>query len=448
MSQAKIKSGMKRVEMLSNINQKELRSTVTSFSMVFILMASYFVLRPVRDAMASDWTDTEVSFLWNLQFFVSIAIVSLYGLLVSRVRFKLVVPLVYSTFAASFIAFYFLTPLFANPTFAEKAFYIWVSAFSLFHLSVFWSLMSDTFSKEQGKRLFAVIAAGGSAGALVGPLIPALFVEYLGLDTLMLVAACGLTMVVPLVFYLNYLKTRDLGNLTNGEFAKRDALGGQWWRGFSDFFRNRYLLSIGAFILLYVFIGSFVYFEQKNLLAEYSRPERTQILATINWIVNSLTFFMAFFLTSHIVTKLGMPATLSIMPILLVIGMMALAIAPLMVIVMAVQVARRAGNYAVTRPAREMLFSQVTQEQRFKSKPVIDIVVYRGGDAVSGTLFAFLSEGLGLGLALIALVGAAISAAWSAIALFLGRQFEHGEPSSNPLKAVNQSTIKPINLRT
>jgi AAA family ATP:ADP antiporter len=197
--------------------------------------------------------------------------------------------------------------------------------------------------------------------------------------------------------------------------------------------------------LLYVFIGSFVYFEQKNLLAEYSRPERAKILASIDWVVNSLTFVMAFFVTSRIVTKLGMPITLALMRILLVVGMLALALAPLIVIVMAVQVTRRAGNYAVTRPAREMLFSQVTQEQRFKSKPVIDIVVYRGGDAVSGTLFAFLFEGLGLGLALIALIGAGISTLWSAVAIFLGRRYECDDPKPasprNQPQAQSNSTV-------
>jgi AAA family ATP:ADP antiporter len=158
---------------------------------------------------------------------------------------------------------------------------------------------------------------------------------------------------------------------------------------------------------------------------------------------------MAFFVTSRIVTKLGMPLTLALMPILLVIGMLALAFAPLIVIVMAVQVTRRAGNYAVTRPAREMLFSQVTQEQRFKSKPVIDSVVYRGGDAVSGTLFAFLSEGLGLGLALIALIGAGISAAWSALAIFLGRHYERGGAKREPQKTQQQSTANStVNLST
>ncbi len=434
--------------MLSTIKPHEFRATLTAFTMVFILMASYFVLRPVRDAMASDWSDSEVSFLWNLQFFVSIAIVSLYGLMVSRVRFKSVVPLMYSIFALSFIGFYFLTPMFANPSFVEKAFYIWVSAFSLFHLSVFWSLMSDTFNKEQGKRLFAIIASGGSAGALVGPIIPALFAEHLGLDALMLVAACGLCFVVPLTLYLNHLKQHDLGNSSTGQGVNQAAIGGRWWSGFRDFVSNRYLLCIGVFILLYVFIGSFVYFEQKNLLAEFSRPQRAQILATIDWVVNSLTFFTAFFVTSRIVTRLGMPVTLALMPVLLVIGMAALAFAPLIVILMAVQVTRRTGNYAVTRPAREMLFSQVNQEQRFKSKPVIDIVVYRGGDAISGSVFAFLSEGLGLGLALIALIGAGISTIWAYVGVFLGRQYEHGDLNNSLLNNPNKSTIKPINLRT
>jgi len=266
------------IEMISTIKPPEVRATLTAFVIVFLLMASYFVLRPVRDAMASDWTDSEVSFLWNLQFFVSAAIVSLYGLLVSNIRFKAVVPLVYFIFAFSFVMFYLLTPLFSNPTLVEKAFYIWVGAFSLFHLSVFWSLISDTFSKEQGRRLFAIIGAGASAGAIVGPLVPALFAEHLGLDLLMLVAACGVCLVVPLVVYLAHLKKHDLGHSTDhssGACLNRHApLGGRWWSGFSEFLKNPYLLCIGLFILLYVFIGSFIYFEQKNLLAEFTRPER------------------------------------------------------------------------------------------------------------------------------------------------------------------------------
>lgn len=429
-------------ELTSNIKAHELRATVVSFLMVFLLMASYFVLRPVRDAMASDWSDAEVSLLWNLQFFISAGIVAAYGFMVTHVRFSAVVPLVYGIFATSFVAFYFLTPLFVQPAVIEKTFYLWVGAFSLFHLSVFWSLMSDTFSKEQGKRLFAAIAAGASAGAIVGPIIPTFFADRLGLEALMLIAACGLSLVVPLVIALYYLKRTDLGNHDVHADVSQNSLGGDWWGGFRNVISNRYLFGIALFILLYVFINSFVYFEQKNLLAEFTRPERARILGSIDWIVNTLTFVMAFFVTGRVVTKLGMPVTLMLLPVLVCFGMLALAIMPMMVVIQALQVSRRAGNYAVTRPAREMLFSQVTKEERFKAKPVVDIVVYRGGDAVSGSLFALLSEGLGLGLAAIAIIGAGISALWAAVALRLGRQYEKTNGVAE--KPIHLSNIKQL----
>jgi len=438
------------LEMTSNIRSNELRATVVSFAIVFILMASYFVLRPVRDAMASDWSDTEVSMLWNLQFFISAGIVALYGWVISRVRFKSIVPSVYAIFALSFLCFYFITPLFAEKGFIEKVFYLWVGAFSLFHLSIFWSLMATTFSKEQSKRLFAVIASGASAGAIIGPVIPAFFATRLGLEALMLIAASGLLLVVPLVLCLYRLQDIDLANEKSKSAPKISSLGGDWWSGFMSVVSNRYLLGIALFILLYVFIGSFVYFEQKNLLAEYSRSERAQILGTVDWVVNTLTFVMALFVTSRIVTKFGMPTTLMLLPVLLIVGMLALAFAPMIVIVMAVQVARRTGNYAVTRPAREMLFTQVSEEERFKSKPVIDVVVYRGGDAVSGMLFALLSDGLSLGLAAIAFVGAGISAVWATVAYRLGHSYERAGQNSSHLSVtlISETTIPVVSATT
>jgi AAA family ATP:ADP antiporter len=395
--------------------------------------------------MASDWSDTEVSLLWNLQFFISAGIVSAYGFCISRIRFQAVVPFVYDVFALSFFSFYLAVPLFADPTLTEKVFYVWVSTFSLFHVSVFWSFISDTFTKQQSKRLFSVIAAGGSLGAIVGPAIPALLAPKLGLESLMLIASMGLLFVIPLVFYIYHLKKTVLGNgELNSEMnagLARAKLGGAWWSGFKDVLANRHLLGIATFILLYVFISSFVYFEQKNLLAEYSRPERAQILGSIDWIVNSLTFFLAFFVTSRLVEKLRMPATLALVPALMVFGMLMLAIAPLIVVVLGIQVARRTGNYAITRPAREMLFTQVSAEQRFKAKPVIDVVVYRGGDAVSGTLFALLSEGLGLGLLAISVVGAGIAALWAALGIRLGRNYE-GQSHAN--FSTPESNTKPM----
>lgn len=408
----------------SQVEPHEFKATLASFAMVFILMACYFILRPVRDAMASDWSDSEVSMLWNLQFFISVAIISLYGFIVSRIKFNNVVPIVYSGFSVSFITFYLVMQGLPDPVFIEKSFYIWVSAFSLFNLSVFWSFMSDTFNKEQGKRLFAIIGVGASLGAIVGPMVPALFAKQLGVDNLMLVAAIGLLFVIPIVLYIYRLKTQQLNNIDVTVDLSQHKLGTAWWSGFKSVITNPYLLGIGAFILFYVFIGSFVYFEQKNILAEYTRTQRIEILSSMDGIVNLLTFFIAFFITGRVVTKFGMSITLALMPLLLFFGMLVLAFAPMVVVILAIQVVRRVGNYAVTRPAREMLFTQVTADERFKAKPVIDVVVYRGGDAVSGTLFAVLTESFGFALAAVSLVGAVIASAWAWLAIKLGNQYE------------------------
>lgn len=409
---------------LSQIEANELKATFASTLFIFILMASYYVLRPVRDAMASDWTDTEVSFLWNINFFVSAAIVSVYGFAVSRTKLRNVIPSMYGFFASSFVAFYLGISFVSDRVLIDKAFYLWVSVFALFNVSVFWTFMSDTFNKEQAKRLFAIIAAGASAGALVGPAIPALFAGVLGTDTLMLVASVSLMLVIPLVFYLYHLKGTELGNSDLAADTSKAVIGGNWWQGFKSFFTNPYLLGIGVFILLYVFIGSFVYFEQKNMLVDYSRAERTQILGSIDWLVNIVTFGMAFFVTGRIVSKVGMPVALALMPVLVGIGLLILAFAPVLTVLLGLQIFRRGGNYGLTRPSREMLYTKVTREERFKAKPVIDIVVYRGGDAVSGTLFAFLTDGIGLGLAAVAIVGAAIAAAWAGAGAWLGKQFD------------------------
>jgi AAA family ATP:ADP antiporter len=415
----------KVARILSEVEPNELKATLTSTLLIFILMASHYVLRPVRDAMASDWTDSEVSLLWYINFFVSASIVSIYGFAVSRARLRNVVPALYGFFAITFVAFYAGVSLISDRVLLDKAFYLWVSVFALFHVSAFWTLMADTFNKRQSKRLFGIIAAGASAGALVGPAIPTLFANVLGTDTLMLIASVGLLLVVPLVFYMYHLKQAELGNAGVQAETNEGRVGGNWWRGFHAFVTNPYLLGIGAFILLYVTISSFVYFEQKNLLVDFSRAERTRILGGIDWLVNVLTFGLAFFVTGRIVGRIGMPQALVFMPVLICIGMLILAFAPLLTIVLALQVLRRGGNYGLTRPAREMLFTNVTREERFKAKPIVDILVYRGGDAVSSSGVVLLTEGLGLGLAALALVGSGIAAAWGWIGLRLGRVFDN-----------------------
>ena len=415
---------------ISKIEASEAKAVLCSFLFVVVLMSAYYILRPVRDAMASDWTDAEVSWLWTLNFFISTAVVAVYGIAVSRFRFRLLVPAMYAIFALTFVVFYLLASTAADRTLVDKSFYVWVSVFSLFHISVFWSFMSDLFSKEQAGRLFSIIAAGASVGGLVGPSIPSFFSASLGTDNLMLIASLMLLIPIPIIFYLQSLKVSELDNKEPELQAPRGAIGGNPFAGFKMFFSNPYLLAIGLFIFLYTGISSFVYFELKNLLSALSRPERTAVWAQMDLAVNILSIATGLFATSRIVGKFGMPTTIALVPVMICVGLLILAVSPFLGAVVALQVIRRAGNYAVTRPAREMLFTRVDRETRFKAKPVIDIVAYRGGDMLMAWLFTGLTQGLGLGLAAVALVGAGIAALWSLVGIYLGRWFEQGEGES------------------
>ena len=419
------------LKLVAKIEAQEVKAVASSFLLVVVLMSAYYILRPVRDAMASDWTDAEVSWLWTLNFFISTAVVAVYGMAVSRFRFRYLVPAMYGIFALTFVIFYVLAYTSADRTIIDKSFYVWVSVFSLFHISVFWSFMSDLFNKEQAGRLFSIIAAGASVGGLIGPSIPSFFSASMGTDNLMLLASVMLLIPIPIIFYLQSLKSTELHNQDLELTPPSEPIGGNPFAGFKMFFSNPYLLAIGLFIFLYTGISSFVYFELKNLLSELSRVERTAIWAQMDLAVNTLSIATGLFATSRIVGKFGMPVTIALVPILICVGLLVLAISPFLGAVIGLQIIRRAGNYAVTRPAREMLFTRVDRETRFKAKPVIDIVAYRGGDMLMAWLFTGLTQGLGLGLAAVAMVGAGIAALWSIVGIYLGRWFQQDDTESS-----------------
>ena len=425
------------------IESHETRAVVTSFFTGFTVMAAYFILRPVRDSMASDWTDSEISQLWTIQFFLSLALVMVYGFACTRIRFRLLVPAVYSFYAVTFALFYFGARFVDDAVLLDKSFYVWVSLFSLFHLSVFWSFMADTFNSEQSKRVFAFIGAGVSAGAAAAPLVVAVVVDYIGNDTLMLLAAGILLLSIPMVLFLQHLKIVDLRNESVHANLAAAKMGGTWWAGFWDFFRSPYLLTIGLFILLYTAIQAFLYFEQTELLRIYEeREQRTTILALRDAVVNILTFGLGLFVTSRIVRRLGMPATLALLPAFAAAGLIILAMAPLLPVFLAIDIARRAGEYGITRPAREILFTSVDRETRFKTKPIVDVAVYRGGDAWWGGFFSRLSEGVGLSYTVMLAIGAGFAVIWTASAVYLGRAFNRreqaGEPAAAPAAAERQ----------
>jgi ATP:ADP antiporter, AAA family len=416
---------------LSKIEPNEIKATFVSFAFVFILMSSYYILKPVRDAMASDWSDAEVATLWSINFVLTFIVTFLYGAALSVARLKVVVPGVYAFFALTFIVFALGNGQIANPLLIDKAFYVWVSLFALFHVSVFWSFMADLYNKEQAKRLFGFIATGASVGGLVGPALAIVLAEYVSNNTLVIIAALMLVLVMPLIPYLEKLKATALGNATLEGNAAQKAIGGNPFAGFTTFIKSPFLLGIGLFLLLYTSMGSFIYFELKNLLEVYDRATRTQIQSSINLAVNVFTIITAVVATSRITTRFGLSVTLALIPVVMAGGLVALAILPVVWLVIVLRVTLNAGNYAITRPAREMLFTLVDREVRYKTKPVIDTVVYRGGDTLNSWSFAGLTEGLGLGMSSVAIIGALIAAIWALVGFLLGRVYNRDKPSES-----------------
>ena len=416
------------------IEPGELRATLLSFFFMLTLMASYYLLRPIRDAMSSNWSDAELSTLFSATFLFSILAVMLYGAACSRVRFSRLVPGVYGLFALSFLGFFLAVGAIDDAEWARKSFYVWISVFSLFHVSVFWSYMADIFSRDQAPRLFGFIAAGASIGAILGPAIAVTMVGAIGTSNLLLISASLL--VIPILVISSLEKERKNPNSSlDGQQDQQQTIGGNPFAGFSLFLKNPYLLAIGCFILLYTALSTFVYFELKNLLAGVEEVNRIKIWAGMDLAVNVLAIGTAMFGTSRLTTRFGLTTTLVLVPVLIVIGLLVVAIAPMIGVVVGLQVIRRAGNYAITRPGREMLFTIVNRETRFKAKSVIDIVVYRGGDAATAWAFTGLTQGLGLGLGAVAAVGAVLAVLWSFLALFLGRSYaknkaEQDEPGN------------------
>ena len=414
----------KFINLSTRIKPNEIRATLLSFSFVFLLMTAYFILRPVRDAMSSDWTDTELSWLWTSTFFFSFIAVSLYGEIISRIKFNYVVPGVYVFFSISFFAFNFLSLILIDPGIINKIFYVWLSVFSLFHVSVFWSFISNIFSKEQAPRLFGFIASGASIGAILGPSVPILFANQVGTMNLLIIAGIILLIPVPLISWLEKIQFSELKNHKVNLDETKNTIKKDFLSGFSSLIKNPYLISISLFILFYVVMNTFIYFELRKLLIDFDRDARTQIWASIDLIVNVLAIVTAIFLTGRITTRFGMPTTLALIPVLMVLGWLVVAISPILLFLIGLQIIRRAGNYAITKPGREMLFTLVDNEARYKVKPVIDIVVYRGGDMLTAWFYTFLTATLGLGLSGVSIIAAAVASLWALTGLYLGKRYK------------------------
>ena len=410
----------------TKIEANEVKAVLVSFSFIFTILASYYIIRPVRDAMASDWTDVELSTIWTLTFLISFLVVSIYGYVCSKVKFKNLVPGVYGFFAATFYLLYFFTNAFPDLNLINQMFYVWVSVFSLLNISVFWSFMADTYKQEQSRRLFGFIASGSSLGAIFGPAVSFFLAEKVGSNELILISATMLLVPIFIVLYLQKIKETELANTSAAEYNEQ-AIGSGILAGFKEFALKPILLGIGLFIFIYTGISTFVYFEIKNILIDVDPDSRTQIWAGIDLAVNVLAVITGMFGTSRLATKFGLKVTLPLVPIIIAGLLFLLALSPILWAVVGLQIIRRAGEYSITKPAREMLFTLVDRESRFKAKSVIDVVIYRGGDIFWAWSFTGLTQVMGLGLGGIAIVGGFIATLWSYVALRLGRTFDRSQ---------------------
>jgi AAA family ATP:ADP antiporter len=396
----------------------ELPAALWSFGYFFCLLASYYVLRPVREEIGAAAGVERLPWLFTGTFLAMTAAVPVFGALAARYPRRTLLPIVYGFFIACILGLFALLRGGLAPRWAPAAFFIWLSVFNLFVVSVFWSFMADLWREEQARRVFGFIAAGGSAGALAGPAVTALLASRIGPINLLPIAALVLAGALLCVGRL-----RRWALVRRARDDDEAALGGGALAGVSRVLRSPYLLAVCGFALLTTALATFVYFEQAQIVrAHVSDPgRRTALFATIDLAVNVLTIATQVFLTSRVVARLGVGRALALLPALSLAGFAALAAAPVLAVLVTFQVVRRAAQYAVGGPAREMLFTVVTREEKYKAKNFIDTVVYRGGDAASGWAFAGLTA-IGLDTTGIALVALPLCAAWIALAIQLGRR--------------------------
>jgi AAA family ATP:ADP antiporter len=404
----------------------EARALLWSFAYFFFLLAAYYVLRPVRDEMGVASGIRNLPWLFTATFFVMLAAVPLFGALVARLPRRRFIPLVYHFFALNILAFWLMLTFKVALADTARVFFVWISVFNLFAVSVFWSFMADLYRSEQGKRLFGFIAAGGSAGALLGPLLAVTLAESLGRANLLLIALVLLEAAVFCAMRLESaaaaLKQEDA---PAAPAQQAPELGGGWLAGLGMVLRSPYLAGIALWVALLSLAGTFLYFQQLGIVAALSDDpnRRTAIFARIDLAVSLLTILVQFLATGRLIRRFGAGPAAALLPLVFAAGFLALALTPVLWVVIAFQALQRAANFAISNPAREVLFTVLGREEKYKAKYVIDNVVFRGGDAVSGWLYHAL-RGLGLEPSAISLATVPVAAGWLALALLLGREHE------------------------
>ena len=421
---------MRAIAKLFNIEGREASAVLAGLLMFFFLFVGYFMLRPVRETMGIAGGVDNLQWLFTATFVATLAALPLYGWIASKAARRRILPWTYGFFVLNLLAF--AAGLLAQPEnlWLARSFYVWLSVFNLLTISLAWSVLADLMATRQAKRLFALIAAGASLGGLTGPLLGTLLVAPLGHAGLLMLSAAFLAASAISAMWLQ--RWRDKHPLaTEDTSARQKPLGGNPFAGATAVFKSKYLMAIAIFVILLTSVSTFLYFEQARLVAETftDRTRQTQIFGTIDTVVQSLSILTQVLVTGRVAQRLGVSVLLVAVPLIVTAGFVWLALSPVFAVFVVVMVVRRAGEYAFVRPGREMLYTVVPAEDKYKAKNFIDTVVYRGGDAIS----AWVKRGLDLLAehpATAMIIGAVIALVWAGSGGLLGRWHRQREEAS------------------
>ena len=415
------------LQRFTQVRRNELAAVVASSLSFFFILTALMVVRPAREALGMQRGIEAVRWLFVGTAVVTLAVNPVFALLVSRYRRLVFITATYLFFAFSLLGFFAV--LVAAPQaigeVSGMVFFVWFSVFNLFATMVFWALMADRFSLEQSKRLFGVIAVGGTLGAIAGPWLASRLAGPLGTAGLLPVAAASLGLAVVAAWTVARIQPArtDVADADAPPAVdERAVIGGSAWDGFRSVFRSPYLLGISAYVLILAVIATFIYFTRLQMVAALGEDLdlRTAAFARIDLYTQVSTLVLQAIVAGHLMKRLGVHVTLALLPVTAALGFVGLAIAGTLATLIMFQAAFSAVQRAIMRPARETLFTVVPREDKYKAKAFIDTFVYRGGDVVGAQLEGLLGR-LAMGLAALVALSVPLAVAWAALGVWLGR---------------------------
>ena len=394
--------------------------TVAAWSAITFgaLLTAIMVSRPVRDALALEGDPDQIPWLFTGTFAAFLIAVPLWGSSVAKAP-RRVVPRAFHSIAIFSLGFFVLMHFAIAPVITGYAFYIWSSVYNMLVVSAFWSLLADLFEPETAKKLYGPISAGGTIGALAGPALTRLSLEYVDVSYMFLLIALALEVAV-----LGVHQVRRYGDQLRADPNAEKPLPHDPWAGLKHLRHNRYLTAIGGFVICTSTAATFVYLAQAGIVktAFADRNARTAFFADIDLWTQGLTFVVQILLARPLLSWLGPGVVLCVLPLAQCTGMIALAAAPTLAALVAVQVTSRTATHGLTRPARELLFTVVTRDEKYRGKHVIDTLVLRFGDFASSWLYTGLLA-VGAGSAMLAIAAIPLTIVWVALAFALGVGF-------------------------